>query len=100
MDRLVVFPENMRENLERSFGLVFSQRVLLALVETGLGRQEAYAIVQRNAMEAWRTRRQFLDLLLADAEVTSRLPEAELRALFDYGYYLVNIGATFDRLGL
>ncbi len=100
MDRLVVFPENMRENLERSFGLVFSQRVLLALVETGLGRQEAYAIVQRNAMEAWRTRRQFLDLLLADAEVTSRLPEGELRALFDYGYYLVNIGATFDRLGL
>ncbi len=100
MDRLVVFPENMKENLERSFGLVFSQRVLLALIETGLSRPDAYAVVQRNAMEAWRTRRQFLDLLLQDTEVTSRLPASELRGLFDYGYYLVNIGATFDRLGL
>jgi adenylosuccinate lyase len=100
MDRLIVYPENMRENLERSFGLVFSQRVLLALIESGMSRQAAYAIVQRNAMEAWRTREQFLDLLLRDPEVTSRLNEAELTALFDYGYYLRNIGATFERLGL
>ncbi|MCL4240421.1 MAG: adenylosuccinate lyase [Dehalococcoidia bacterium] len=100
MDRLTVFPEHMRENLERSYGLVFSQRVLLALIETGLSRQEAYAIVQRNAMTAWRQRTPFLDLLLADADVTNRLPESELRALFDYGFYLQNIGATFERLGL
>jgi adenylosuccinate lyase len=100
MDRLAVFPENMRENLERSFGLVFSQRVLLALIETGLSRQEAYAIVQRNAMEAWRTRQQFLDLLQRDPAVASRLGAADLTALFDYGYYLRNIGATFERLGL
>lgn len=100
MDRLTVFPEHMRENLDRSYGLVFSQRVLLALIETGLSRQAAYAIVQRNAMTAWRQRTPFLDLLLADADVTNRLPESELRALFDYGFYLQNIGATFERLGL
>lgn len=100
MDRLTVFPEHMRENLDRSYGLVFSQRVLLALIETGLSRQEAYAIVQRNAMTAWRERTPFLDLLLADPEVTGRVHESELRALFDYGFYLQNIGATFERLGL
>lgn len=100
MDRLTVFPEHMRENLERSFGLVFSQRVLLALIETGLSRQDAYAIVQRNAMKAWRERTPFLELLLADGEVTSRITEQELRGLFDYGFYLQNIGATFERLGL
>jgi adenylosuccinate lyase len=100
MDRLVVYPENMRENLGRSYGLVFSQRVLLALIETGMARQDAYGIVQRHAMEAWRTRRHYLDVLLEDPEVTSRLPEDELRGLFDYGFYLKNIGATFERLGL
>ncbi len=100
MDRLTVFPEHMRENLDRSYGLVFSQRVLLALIETGLSRQDAYAIVQRKAMAAWRQRTPFLDLLLADPEVTNRLPEPEVRALFDYGFYLQNIGATFERLGL
>ncbi len=100
MDRLTVFPEHMRENLERSFGLVFSQRVLLALIESGLSRQDAYAIVQRNAMKAWRERTPFLELLLADGEVTSRITEQELRGLFDYGFYLQNIGATFERLGL
>jgi adenylosuccinate lyase len=100
MDRLTVFPEHMRENLERSYGLVFSQRVLLALIETGLSRQAAYVIVQRNAMIAWKQRTSFLDLLLADAEVTSRIPESDLRELFDYSFYLTNIGATFERLGL
>jgi len=100
MDRLIVYPDHMRENLERSFGLVFSQRVLLALIEKGLGRQEAYGIVQRNAMRAWKEHTPFLGLLLADDGVVSRLPEPELRALFDYGYYLQNIGATFTRLGL
>ncbi len=100
MDRLTVFPEHMRENLDRSYGLVFSQRVLLALIETGLSRQEAYAIVQRNAMAAWRGRTPFLGLLLADADVMRRIGEDELRGLFDYGFYLRNIGATFERLGL
>jgi len=100
MDRLLVYPERMRENLERSYGLVFSQRVLLALIETGLSRPEAYSIVQRNAMASWKERVPFLELLLRDPLVTAQLPERELRALFDYGYYLRNIGATFARLGL
>jgi adenylosuccinate lyase len=100
MDKLLVYPERMRENLERSYGLVFSQRVLLALIETGLSRPEAYGIVQRNAMASWKGRVPFLELLLRDPLVTARLPEAELRGLFDYGYYLRNIGATFARLGL
>lgn len=100
MSRLRVYPEHMRENLDRSYGLVFSQRVLLALIEAGLSRQEAYTIVQRNAMRAWNERVPFLDLLLADPDVTSRISEAELRELFDYGFYLKHIGATFERLGL
>lgn len=100
MDRLIIYPGHMRENLDRSFGLVFSQRVLLALIETGLSRQDAYAIVQRNAMAAWKQRTPFLDLLLADTEVSARMSEPEVRALFDYSYYLQNIGATFRRLGL
>ncbi len=100
MDRLTVYTDHMRENLDRSYGLVFSQRVLLALIETGLSRQEAYEIVQRNAMTSWKQRTPFLDLLLADPAVTIRLPEPDLRGLFDYSYYLTNIGASFERLGL
>ncbi len=100
MDRLMVYPQHMRENLDKSFGLVFSHRVLLALIETGLSRQAAYEIVQRHAMRSWEERTSFLDILLADADVVSRLPEGELRALFDYSYYLQNVGATFERLGL
>ena len=100
MDRLTVFPEHMRANLERSYGLVFSQRVLLALIESGLSRQAAYTIVQRNAMQSWNTGRQFRDLLREDPEVTARLGESELDALFDYGFYTQNIGVTFERLGL
>lgn len=100
MDRLTVYPDHMRENLERSYGLVFSQRVLLALIETGLSRQDAYAIVQRNAMTSWKQRTPFLDLLRADSDVTSRLSGDELTGLFDYKYYLQNIGATYERLGL
>ena len=72
----------------------------LALIETGMSRQDAYVIVQRNAMEAWNGRKPFFDLLMADPDVTSRLTESELRGLFDYTFYLANIGATFERLGL
>ena len=100
MERLKVYPDHMQENLDRSFGLVFSQRVLLALIETGLSRQDAYKIVQRNAMVSWNEHKPFLDLLLADPDVTSRMGEPELRELFDYNWYLTNIGATFERLGL
>ena len=100
MDGLNVYPDHMRENLDARYGLVFSQRVLLALIETGHEPPGRLQVVQRDAMEAWRKRTPFLDLLLADPDVTSRLPETELRGLFDYAYYVRNVGATFERLGL
>lgn len=100
MDRLRVFPEHMRENLDRSYGLVFSQRVLLALIDSGMSRSDAYAVVQRNAMRAWNERVPFRDLLLADPDVTARLSSGDIDGIFDYAFYLTNVGATFDRLGL
>ncbi len=98
MKGLQVYPETMRRNLEITRGLIFSQRVLIALIEKGLSRQEAYEIVQRNAMKAWKERGDFLDLLQADPEVT--LSNDELAGIFEYGFYLKNIDAIFQRLGL
>jgi len=100
MDGLLVYPERMLENMELTHGLGFSQRVLLALIDKGLSRQEAYAIVQRNSMRAWRERSDFHDLLAADASVAAVLTAAELRDLFDYAYYLRYVDAAFSRLGL
>jgi adenylosuccinate lyase len=100
MRGLNVYPERMRENLELTQGLVFSQRVLLALIETGLSRQDAYAIVQRNAMRAWKERAPFRGLLEQDADVTSRLDAAQLGAIFDYSVYTAHVDASFRRLGL
>ncbi|MCL0092404.1 adenylosuccinate lyase [Dehalococcoidia bacterium] len=95
---LQVYPENMRRNLEITQGLIFSQRVLTALIEKGLSRQEAYQIVQRNAMKAWKERADFLDLLQADPGVM--LSKDELAGIFDYSFCLNNIDAVFQRLGL
>jgi adenylosuccinate lyase len=95
-----VFPERMRENLEMTQGVVFSQKVLLALIDCGLAREEAYRIVQRNAMRAWRERVPFRQLLEADADVSSRLDQAALDSIFDYGAYTANIEDSFRRLGL
>jgi adenylosuccinate lyase len=96
---LQVYPKNMRRNLEVTRGLVFSQRVMTALIEEkGLSRQKAYEIVQSNAMKAWKEGGNFLDLLQADSEVT--LSRKELKALFEYDYYLKNIDAIFERLEL
>ncbi|OGO46430.1 MAG: adenylosuccinate lyase [Chloroflexi bacterium RBG_16_64_32] len=97
---LQVYPENMRRNLELTQGLVFSQRVLLALIDKGLGRQEAYKLVQDNAMRAWRERTPFLDLLGADEEVLRHISRDELASLFDYGFYLQHVDASFRRIGL
>ena len=97
---LNVYPDNMRRNLEITQGLVFSQRVLLALVEKGLKREQAYELVQRNAMKAWKERVPFLGLLKADRDVTARLEPKELEALFDYNFYLKHIDEIFTRLGL
>ncbi len=100
VEGLQVYPERMRENMERSFGLMFSQRVLLRLAETGLPRQQAYEIVQRNAMRAWRERTPFRAVLAADPEVTARLSAADLEACFDPAWYLRNVDAMYKRAGL
>ena len=100
VEGLQVYPERMRENMERSFGLMFSQRVLLRLAETGLPRQQAWEIVQRNAMRAWRERTPFRAFLAADPEVTARLSAADLDACFDPTWYLRNVDAIYKRAGL
>ena len=98
VDRLLVYPETMRANLEKSFGLIHSQRVLLELIRSGLLREDAYTMVQRNAMRAWQERTAFRDLLAADPEVGARLTPTELEACFDPSYELRNMGVIFDRV--
>jgi len=97
---LHVYPENMRANIDKTHGLVFSQRVLLSLVERGMTREQAYDLVQSHAMQAWETGSDFLSLLLADPAITAVLPEAELRACFDLSYHLKGVDQVFARLGL
>jgi adenylosuccinate lyase len=100
LEGLRVYPERMRENMERSWGLMYSQRVLLRLTEGGLARQPAYEIVQRNAMRAWTERRPFRELLASDPEVTARLSPAALAECFDPAWYLRNVDAIYRRLNL
>jgi adenylosuccinate lyase len=97
---LQVDPARMRENMDRSLGLMFSQRVLLRLTEKGMARQPAYELVQRNAMRAWRERVAFGDLLAADPDVMAQLTPDELRACFDPAWYLRNVDAVYRRAGL
>ena len=98
IDKLLVYPENMRKNLDRLGGLVHSQRVLLALTQKGVSREDSYAIVQRNAMKTWRGEGDFLTLLKADADVSKALSAPELEALFDLGYHLQRVDVIFDRV--
>jgi len=100
MKGLKVYPENMRRNIEFTQGLIFSQRVLLALIDKGLTREEAYRMVQDNAMEAWQGKKSFLALLRMDKRITNYLTEDELKSLFDYNYYLKYVDTVFERLGL
>ncbi len=93
-----VYPERMLENLDASYGLVFSQPVLLALVEAGRSRDDAYRMVQRNAMKTWEERRPFLEVLREDDEVVAALPSATLEGCFDLKRAVANIGRTFDVL--
>jgi adenylosuccinate lyase len=98
---LLVYPANMMRNIEHTHGLIFSQRVLLTLVEEkGLSREQAYEMVQRNAMEAWRTGKNFRDLLLADGELTAQIEKEEINELFDYNYHLKNVDEIYKRFGL
>ena len=98
IDRLVVCPEAMRANLDLLGGLVHSQRVLLALTQAGMSREEAYRVVQRNAMPVWEEGGRFLDRLRADADVTRHLPDAALEALFDLAHHTRHVDTVFARV--
>src|SRR3954462_11994164 len=100
VDKLRVYPERMQKNLDRMGGLIHSQRVLLALTQSGLSREEAYALVQRNAMKVWESDGQLslLDLLKNDLDVSQRLPPDQLEQLFNLDYHLKHVDAVFDRV--
>ena len=95
---LVVHPERMRENLERSRGVVFSGTVLLELAQRGVSREQAYEWVQRNAMRSYDERKDFKQLLLADADVMSVLDHKTIEDAFDLKVQLKNVGTIFDRV--
>ncbi len=98
IDKLVVYPQNMLKNLDRLGGLIFSQRVLLALTQKGVSREESYALVQRNAMPVWRGEGEFLGRLKADKDVAGALNARELEALFDLGYHFRHVDTIFRRV--
>ena len=99
IDNLVVYPENMRRNIDKTQGLIFSQRLLLMLAGKGLTREEAYKIVQSNAMKA-RGRRSLMEEVLADPVVLKHLSKKEIASAFDIKYYLRNIDEIFRRIGV
>jgi len=98
VDKLIVYPENMQKNLDRLGGLVHSQRVLLALTQKGVARDEAYRLVQRNAMKSWRGEGDFLALLKSDAEVRKHLSDRELVANFDLDFHFAQVDTIFQRV--
>jgi len=98
IDKLVVYPGNMQKNLERLGGLIHSQRVMIALTQKGVAREDAYAIVQRNAMRVWRGEGDFLSLLAADKDVRKHLSAAELEENFDLGYHFKHVDTIFERV--
>jgi adenylosuccinate lyase len=100
MEGLVVYKENMRRNLDLTHGLIHSQRVLLGLIDKGLGREEAYEIVQRCAMKSWQEGLPFKELLKKDIDLKRYLTDEEIEAMFDIDYYLRNLKVIFDRMGI
>ncbi len=98
IDKLVVYPDNMRKNLDRLGGLVHSQRVLLALAQKGVAREDAYRLVQRNAMKVWAGGGDFLELLKADPDVRKHLSEAELAANFNLDFHMAQVDTIFARV--
>ncbi|OKL36126.1 adenylosuccinate lyase [Domibacillus mangrovi] len=97
---LTVFPDNMKRNMDRTLGLIYSQRVLLALIDKGMAREAAYDTVQPRAMEAWDKQVQFRSLVEADETITSKLSAEEIADCFDYNYHLKHVDTIFDRVGL
>ncbi|HVW74196.1 MAG TPA: adenylosuccinate lyase [Rhizomicrobium sp.] len=98
IEKLVVYPDRMQKNLDATHGLVHSQRVLLALTQAGLPREDSYRLVQKNAMRAWNGEGNLLDLLKADPDVSKALPAARLEAMFDLGYHLKQVDTIFQRV--
>jgi adenylosuccinate lyase len=97
---LKVYPENMKKNMDRTLGLIYSQRVLLSLIDAGMTREEAYDLVQPKAMEAWEKQVPFRSLIEADERITSRLTKEQIDDCFDYRYHLKHVDTIFERLGL
>ena len=100
IDKLLIYPERMQKNLDRMGGLVHSQRVLLALTQAGVSREDSYALVQRNAMKVWESDGELslLELLKADPQVTAALSVAELEDTFDLGYHFKQVDTIFGRV--
>ncbi|HEY8138955.1 MAG TPA: adenylosuccinate lyase, partial [Methylocystis sp.] len=98
IENLLIYPENMKKNLDRLGGLVHSQRVLLALTQKGVSREDAYSLVQRNAMPVWRGEGEFRALLGADKEVSAKLSPSELDDLFDLSYHFKHVDTIFARV--
>ncbi|MEE7502777.1 adenylosuccinate lyase [Methylobacterium mesophilicum] len=98
MEKLLVYPANMQKNLDRLGGLIHSQRVLLALTQAGVSREDSYRLVQRNAMPVWRGEGDFLALLKADPEVAAALPAEQIEACFDLGYHFKHVDTIFGRV--
>jgi adenylosuccinate lyase len=100
LKNLTVFPENMKRNMDRTFGLIYSQRVLLALIDAGMSREEAYDTVQPKAMEAWEKQTSFKEIVMAEEKITSKLTGAQIDDCFDYSYHLSQVDTIFERVGL
>ncbi|TKD68204.1 adenylosuccinate lyase [Pseudalkalibacillus hwajinpoensis] len=100
VSKLTVFPENMKRNMTRTYGLIYSQRVLLSLIDKGMSREEAYDLVQPKTMDAWERGIQFRELVEADPKITDQLSESEIEDCFDYNYHLKPVDMIFERLGL
>jgi adenylosuccinate lyase len=98
IDKLLIYPDNMRKNLDRLGGLIHSQRVLIALTQKGASREDAYRLVQRNAMPVWRGEGDFQTLLKQDADVKKYLSDKEIEEQFDLGYHLKHVDTIFRRV--
>jgi adenylosuccinate lyase len=100
VEHLVVYPDNMKKNLDKTGGLIFSQRVMIEMIKAGLSRDKAYRLVQKHAMEAWKGTKGFKECLLGDKEVTNAIKPHQINRCFELEYYLRNIGKVFKRAGL
>ena len=100
VEKLTVFPENMKRNMNATFGLIYSQRVMLKLIDKGLTREQAYDLVQPNTAKSWDEQRDFRPLIEADETIMSHLPKEDLDDAFDYHYHLKNVDTIFERVGL